>query len=304
MPSRDTDRASETSDASLAPASAIARDLGELAIHPLSAFSIVCEPGWNKTGSLNREAAWWVVYSGRVSVRLQGLREPIHVNRGDLLFLPVPVSGQITVESAGRVAAATVHFYPTIMGSWRRFGRLGFPNLYSAHPDAPWIPASRYLADLCAQPRPPSWRVEAAHIIASIMFYLARRYGDEFKPATTTAGHPAWERISPALRLVEARFADPELSVTDLAEAAGLGLSRFREVFHAALQHPPREHIRLRRIEEARRYLLTTGLGCKEIAARCGFSDTAYFYRTFKSMTGMTPKAFRKTSGESLDVWS
>lgn len=299
-----TEFAEENSGKTLSAADAIARDLGELRVHALSAFRIALDPGWKKTGSLNREAAWWVVYNGRVSVRLQGVRDRIQVGQGDMFFLPTPVNGQIAVEGRRPVEAVTIHFYPAIMGSWRRFGRLGFPNFYAARADAPWASVSSYLADLCREPRPPAWQQEAQHLIIGVVFYLARKYGHEFRPATTTAGHPAWERIAPALRLVEARFSDPELSVSDLAQAAGLGLSRFREVFRQALQHSPREHIRHYRMEEALRYLLTTGLSCKEIATRCGFSDSAYFYRTFKSITGMTPKAFRQTSGEALDVWS
>lgn len=283
---------------------AIARDLAELRVHPLSAFRIELDPGWKKTGSLNHEATWWVVYSGQVSIRLRGVRDRIPVGPGDMFFMPVPVNGQISVEGAQKVKAITVHFYPPLMGSWRRFGRLGFPNFYPAHPEAPWVSTSTYLADLCREPRPQAWRREAAHLISGVIFYLARKFGDQFKPATATAGHPAWERIAPALRVLEARFSDPALSVSDLAAVAGLGLSRFREVFRSALQHSPREHIRYCRMEEARRYLLTTGLSCKEIAGRCGFSDSAYFYRTFRSMTGMTPNAFRQTSGEALDVWS
>jgi len=143
----------------------IARDLAEIRVHALSAFDIALDPGWKKTGSLNREAAWWVVYEGSVSVRLQGMRDRIPVGPGDMFFMPVPVSGQIAVDGSEPVGAVTVHFYPAIMGSWRRFGRLGFPNLYPAHPDAPWSSVSTYLADLCSTPRPPSWRTEASHLI-------------------------------------------------------------------------------------------------------------------------------------------
>lgn len=47
------------------------------------------------------------------------------------------------------------------------------------------------------------------------------------------------------------------------------------------------------RIEMARHYLQETSLAANEIAALVAYSDTANFYRTFRSETGLTPMEFR-----------
>lgn len=45
------------------------------------------------------------------------------------------------------------------------------------------------------------------------------------------------------------------------------------------------------RIEQAKQ-LLAKGVAVKEAAAKVGYNNLNYFYRTFKSQTGLTPKEY------------
>lgn len=55
-----------------------------------------------------------------------------------------------------------------------------------------------------------------------------------------------------------------------------------------------------RRVEEAKKLLLTAGTSVSSVAVQVGFDDYNYFTKTFKAVTGMTPTAWRRQCRESL----
>lgn len=59
------------------------------------------------------------------------------------------------------------------------------------------------------------------------------------------------------------------------------------------LGHRASDAIRLRHIQEAKRLLMFTALSINQIGSRVGFDDPAHFARTFRAVTGQTPKAWR-----------
>jgi AraC-like DNA-binding protein len=89
-------------------------------------------------------------------------------------------------------------------------------------------------------------------------------------------------------------LAEP-LSVSDMAERAGLSASRFSQVFRDRFGRPPHQFLLHLRIQSAQDLLQHTGLTMREIAAQCGFSDVHHFAKTFKRISGQTPGSYRNT---------
>ena len=54
------------------------------------------------------------------------------------------------------------------------------------------------------------------------------------------------------------------------------------------------EYMLCRRVSAARVYLETTDLPISDVAARSGFHNTSYFYRSFRKFVGMSPLAYRQ----------
>lgn len=54
------------------------------------------------------------------------------------------------------------------------------------------------------------------------------------------------------------------------------------------------------RIEEAKQFLKNEELPLHEIAERVGFTDLAHFSKTFKSITGKPPSAWRKNAVKEI----
>lgn len=84
-----------------------------------------------------------------------------------------------------------------------------------------------------------------------------------------------------------------DLSLSSLAELAGLSRFHFSRAFKASTGETPYQHVLRRRMERARLLLAAGEMPIDEIASRLGFQDSAYFQRTFKSWVGMSVKEFR-----------
>jgi AraC-like DNA-binding protein len=112
---------------------------------------------------------------------------------------------------------------------------------------------------------------------------------------------PKWR-----LRRVEQHIADHFdrcLSLSELANVAGLSRMHFAAQFRAATGYRPREYLLNYRIEHAKTLLETSGRPLAEIALAVGFSTQAHFSTVFKRMSGQSPARWRLASkGERGEV--
>ena len=86
-------------------------------------------------------------------------------------------------------------------------------------------------------------------------------------------------------------------AVARMAQTAGLGPSRFRQVFKEHYGVSPAAYLQKSRMEEARRLLSGTTQPIKEISQRVGYAELAAFHRAFRKETDTTPAAYRKRFG-------
>lgn len=96
-------------------------------------------------------------------------------------------------------------------------------------------------------------------------------------------------RMKEAKDYIDHRFGEAALSVSTLAEAAGVSEVYFRKEFRVHFGMSPMAYIKRTRIENARLLLRTGYFTVGEVAAQCGFESLSYFSYEFHRMTGMTP---------------
>ena len=102
---------------------------------------------------------------------------------------------------------------------------------------------------------------------------------------------PKWR-----LRRVEQHIAahfERSISLSELADVAGLSRMHFAAQFRAATGYRPREYLLNHRVEHAKSLLTTTQRPLAEIALAIGFSTQAHFSTVFKRMSGQTPARWR-----------
>ncbi|MEV2250478.1 AraC family transcriptional regulator [Streptomyces sp. NPDC050147] len=127
------------------------------------------------------------------------------------------------------------------------------------------------------------------------------------RAARLPAHHPAAAPPVPRTRpgSVAARFMtllggpDGSLgSVRACARQLGVCESYLSEAVKESTGRTPGELIRQARVHEAKRLLLRTELSVRQVAARVGFGDPAYFCRFFRRETGASPGDFRRGGGD------
>ncbi len=95
-------------------------------------------------------------------------------------------------------------------------------------------------------------------------------------------------RLARVLALIEARLCE-DISVTDLAAAAGLSRYHFTRAFRAETGLGPHAYLMQRRCERAKQLMLAGGEPLAGIALACGFAHQAHFTTAFRRAVGTTP---------------
>jgi AraC-like DNA-binding protein len=110
-------------------------------------------------------------------------------------------------------------------------------------------------------------------------------------------GLPVAHRAA-ARAFIDDRLTDPSLSAADVANGAGISERHLSRLFAETGSSIP-EHILARRLDLAHTLLRrpdTRDLRVADVAARCGFTSTAYFSETFKRRFGSTAGELRRTA--------
>lgn len=87
-----------------------------------------------------------------------------------------------------------------------------------------------------------------------------------------------------------------DLSLSEIAAAAGLSEQHFCRVFKRDTGMTPIEFLIKKRIAEAKALLRDTDLPVSEVAGAVGFTDRSYFTSVFRKYEGFSPSEYRKTS--------
>jgi two-component system response regulator YesN len=105
----------------------------------------------------------------------------------------------------------------------------------------------------------------------------------------------AEDRVGKAIRFIETRFADPDLTVDDVAAHAGFSESYFCTVFKQVQGTTVKDFVTRLRIDRAKAYLWEKDPPTlADLALKVGFRDPNYFSTVFKRLTGTSPGAYRK----------
>ena len=99
---------------------------------------------------------------------------------------------------------------------------------------------------------------------------------------------------------LEKHYSDSKLSLQTLSLDMSFESSYLRRIYKAARGITIMQRLESIRLEAARRLLTSSRYQVQEISAMTGFSDTYYFSKRFKQMTGVTPTAYR--NGKRMDL--
>lgn len=132
-----------------------------------------------------------------------------------------------------------------------------------------------------------------------LFHHLLVQLGRAWQRASTADRSPSLSAgqdsaLAEALAFMDARHGDEELTVAEVAAAAGLSPHWFSELFTKRTGMPPWQWLTTLRIERAKALLDAHDWPVIRIALAVGFADPSYFARVFRTQTGMTPRAWRQ----------
>jgi len=108
--------------------------------------------------------------------------------------------------------------------------------------------------------------------------------------APTVGQRPPWLRRA----LEEINDSSKVVSVTELAERAGVHPLHFARTFRRFHHCTPVEYLRRRRCEQAVTLLVRSGISIADVALRCGFADQSQLTKAVRRYCGTTPAEVRR----------
>lgn len=137
----------------------------------------------------------------------------------------------------------------------------------------------------------PGRRTAAEALLISILVATLRRKLELLPQQERNTGADS-VLASKYRSLIEDHFRSA-LKVSDYAKRLCVSSERLRQACVRSTASSPLALLNARRLLEAKRTLLYTGMSVGLIAEACGFPDPAYFSRFFTQRTGVSPMAYR-----------
>ena len=131
-------------------------------------------------------------------------------------------------------------------------------------------------------------RVMARHSSGEIGAARIRR-NQSRRDATSLDGR----RLKQVLSFIEEQLAE-ELSLAQVAAAAGLSVSRLKVLFRTSTGLPVHQFIIQRRVERAKDLLRKDHLSMADVAAAAGFSHQSHMARHMRRAMGLAPRELRR----------
>lgn len=158
-------------------------------------------------------------------------------------------------------------------------------------------------ADLCAAGIMLRDALEEDDISSAVMFEamsrvflvkLLQRYGKRRPEEVELSARFTSRHYQAVLSYLRDRL-DQTITVDGLAKETGMSPSHFARVFKETLGSTPMQFVMAYRIEQSMKMMEDTARPLGDIALACGFADQAHFTRSFKQLTGQTPRSHRAT---------
>jgi AraC-like DNA-binding protein len=214
---------------------------------------------------------------------------------GDLVLVGPELPHTWQSDSPGWSEAVVIQFRRDFLGPdlWRAPEFAGTALLLTrasrglAFPPGPGEP----LRALATEPDATRRLLGLFHVLVTLSTVAGRPLASEgYAPHLD---EHARRRIDAVCRYIAEHHTGP-VTLSDAARVANLTPAAFCRFFRRATGHTLTGYLTLLRIGTARRQLIETDHPVAQIAADCGFASLSHFNRTFRRLTGGSPREFRR----------
>ncbi|WP_404786946.1 helix-turn-helix domain-containing protein [Altericista sp. CCNU0014] len=121
---------------------------------------------------------------------------------------------------------------------------------------------------------------------------LLRQYSGSKADRLVYEGGLPQRQLQQVLEYIHDRL-DRDIKLADLAESIGMSQFHFCHLFKRSIGMSPYQYLLQQRIEQAKLLLKRSDRSIVDIALECGFNSHSHLSKTFRQLTGITPKAYR-----------
>lgn len=217
--------------------------------------------------------------------------------------LPLPtVPGSVFLRSPGTVAEGigvyrSFYIQFDLNEKGERSGLLdGLPPVFAnsdhAIGDAALFQALR-LPEAASFSQLLLWKSEMLRLLSALPAQAksSRDFSEENKTRSL-------QPIRDSLSYIHLHYKEP-IALEQLSVCAGYSSCYFSRLFKRVTQLSPMQYVVRYRLEQAKKLLLLTDIPLEAVMLDCGFHNYGYFWRSFREVYGMSPKAFRKLNGSA-----
>ena len=140
--------------------------------------------------------------------------------------------------------------------------------------------------------RIPATSLEMEGRALLLVDWLLRLHSSPGVGLASQAGGLSPRQLRQACEFMIEHLAD-DIGLDDLAGLTGLTAKHFARAFKRATGLPPHQYLILRRIEAAKRHLISGETSLAQIALACGFADQSHFTASFRKIVGVPPGTWR-----------
>lgn len=157
-------------------------------------------------------------------------------------------------------------------------------------------PRQQELLRLLQQAAAPQEQMEREFRLRNLfsdIWLLLRKELADLEDRAGLPNHVNQARIQVMLSYIHQHYAE-KLTLEQIAEAAIVSKRECLRCFQNCIQTTPFAYLLDYRVQMAERLLRTTRQSITEIARSTGFTDAAYFSKTFHALRGVSPREYRK----------
>ena len=138
--------------------------------------------------------------------------------------------------------------------------------------------------------RQTGWGLRLSGLLTCVLVDYARSFSSHVGADTENSVYSGY--VAQALSYIDAHFAEPELTVREIAAQVGVSADYLSRQFRKALGIGAQEYLKRYRFARAMA-LLQADIPVGEAAREVGFSSLCHFSREFKKELGVTPSQYR-----------
>lgn len=144
------------------------------------------------------------------------------------------------------------------------------------------------------QQNPPGNRLYVDSLANILAVNLLRQYGTTKPQVPIYEGGLPQHQLMRVLDYIDAHL-DQNLKLENLAQLLDMSQFHFSRLFKQSIGLAPHQYLIKQRVERAKQLLKQKDLSIVDIALDCGFNSHSHLSKKFRQVTGMTPKAYRRS---------